>query len=155
MMGAIPGSREPNPCSTGSGPSGFDPERLLALADRYEKGTGQDRELDAELGELIGFEVHRRDAPFMTTCRRNPSVTLADAECVVPVTMEWGCQRVRPNGYYAWLELASDPVLGPTYDAAAATVERALTAAALRARHAIAMETRRAETGNTDSVAKP
>jgi hypothetical protein len=27
MMGAIPGSREPDPCSTGSGPSGFDPER--------------------------------------------------------------------------------------------------------------------------------
>lgn len=26
-MGAIPGSREPSPCSTGLGPSGFDPER--------------------------------------------------------------------------------------------------------------------------------
>jgi hypothetical protein len=50
MMGAIPGSREPDPCSTGSGPSGFDPERdgfnkarllwvLAHLAEKLSKET--------------------------------------------------------------------------------------------------------------------
>jgi hypothetical protein len=33
-MGAIPGSREPSPSSTGLGPSGFDPERV----EIYAKG---------------------------------------------------------------------------------------------------------------------
>jgi hypothetical protein len=32
IMGAIPGSREPSPSSTGLGPSGFDPERYVSGA---------------------------------------------------------------------------------------------------------------------------
>ncbi len=147
-MGASSGSKASPQAPSGLGPSGYDPARLVELANRYENATGQDRELDAELGELVGFEVTRREPPFATTCRRNPSANLSDAECLVPVTMEWGCQRMRPNGYYAWLELASDPLLGPTYDARGNTVELALTAAGLRARAAIAMEAATAgETG--------
>jgi hypothetical protein len=39
-MGAIPGSREPSPSSTGLGPPGFDPGRLEALGFvlRYDDG---------------------------------------------------------------------------------------------------------------------
>lgn len=119
-----------------------DPERLLELAACYEDAAGQSRELDAELGELFGFEVQRREPPFATTCRRNPSHSLEDAERLVPTCFEWGVQRTRPSSYYAWLEEADDPLLGKHFDAQAASVPLALTAAALRARYAIAMEAR-------------
>jgi hypothetical protein len=137
-------------------PSGFDPSRLLDLALRYEAAGGQDRELDAELGELIGFEVHRREPPFATTCRRNPSISLDDAQCLVPTRFEWGVQRTRPT-FYAWLEDADDPLLGATYDGQAVSVPLALTAAALRARYAIAMEARQGgnEVPSSDDSAGP
>jgi hypothetical protein len=112
--------------------------------------------LDADLGELIGFEVQRREPPFMITCRRRPSALFEDARLIVPAGMVWSVSR-SGDRYYATVDRENDP-FGGVYEGYARKPELALTAAALRARAASAIEARRAETLGSvheSAVAKP
>jgi hypothetical protein len=124
-LGALSGSREPSPSSTGLGPSGFEPERY-GLSEGAARALLKHTRLDGPLAEeFLGTD----DAEELWFCSMLRATSGGKRLCA----------RI------AW----TNGINGHTnYSYTLTEVGRAL-------RNAIAMETRRSETGNTDSVAKP
>jgi hypothetical protein len=159
-LGAISGSREPSPSSTGLGPSGFDPERVEILARRCEHTQEADAKLDREIWLAVVATPHER--ALVMAGRELHGETEANFR------VDWMADGVRythsvdaalslvPEGWEWQLENTGGDTFGPfvakfgqLHDIEAKTLPLAITAAALTA---IATEARRAETTQIGSV---
>jgi hypothetical protein len=151
-MGAIPGSREPSPSV--SALSGFDPERI----EPYENTLGVG-ELRRELRECWD-----REAAFTRDLKNLPEVPSVETMFLLSsAAMNSGHGRwlwyIGKELQRRWREMQREKGID-AFDLGWGGVPMKCEyeyAAGLWTliRTAIAMETRRAETGNTDSVAKP
>jgi hypothetical protein len=158
MMGAIPGSREPDPCSTGSGPSSFDPERWAS--SRFARLL---RDLKADGGELALRAGHCIDDladAIEGMCFQFGGHTSKDGEaaiCTMGLSdLEGAFDLLGWDEPHQTPEVTCDePGCDHWSTCGTATSDGYRHTCYKHSPHASAMETRRAETGNTDSVAKP
>ena len=106
---------------------------LLALAERVEKASGPDRELDDAIGRAVG-RVEHDGIIIASGYVGTPSYTSSmDAAIrLVPTPGKWSITSAQHEGWEAWVWLADG---SPPDWHAAATPALALVAAALRARH--------------------
>jgi hypothetical protein len=132
------------PASAVDGPSGFDPSRLLGLAERCEQATGPDHPgLDTDIHEAVGNCVHRETEYYQVqsdtgftckACRKDTygfaipkyTASLDAAMTLVPEGEDWavGSGPLFPTS----ARVAGKPAVQ------AATPALALCAASLRAK---------------------
>ena len=163
-MGAIPGSHPTDQALSGLGALRFDPERSLALAVRCMTTPDADGGLDRDIHDYLnpprqasanedepppGFGRGFLDGDYWGA---EYTWSIDGAVSLIPAEYESRCFGCTDDGRgYAELAghdgfmMAQDPEEFYV-EADAATIPLAICAAAFKARAAIAMETRRAET---------
>ena len=102
----------------------------LKLAERCEKATGPDRELDGDIFATVVIEVYTGKAPEpwpLSTSSLDAAMTLLEAGWFFHVS------RFTEGGTSGGAHVYPNRFLGDDYESDAATLALALTAAALRA----------------------
>ena len=131
----------------------YNRETLLALADRTEKATGPDRELDVEIWLAVNHPDYRFPCPVLNRVPSDyqealsrhrwdgggghyawlsPTTSLDAAMSLVPEGWDW--MRWSPGSMVVIRPHANGKMFADTIEAKAATPALALCAAALRAR---------------------
>jgi hypothetical protein len=118
----------------------MDANKLDELADRVERLTGPDREVDAAIMRLFTNSVESYDGDFWygphgTIGEPVPAYTASidAALTLVPEGWAWMAGCAAGEGFFASLAIMDEECRAPEVDVTASTSALALTAACLRA----------------------